>query len=120
MDKSWEKKISNKPAEDLESRGHIFIVQCTGKGHGKWKSSLMLERASDVEINTDTSHSNHINIYDIETYHYTIRDRWDIRLFSKTKVDQDLMLDVVRYANKLKRYLKTTQWHEETPYFKHH
>ena len=40
-------------------------------------------------------------------------------MYRRTKVDHELMLDVTRYANKLKRHMEIKGWHPESPDFKH-
>ena len=67
-------------------------------------------RTTDVDINCGPRCSNHIDIFDVETNRYTSRNRCDIRLYKRTKVDNELMVDITRYANKLKRYMEAEGW----------
>ena len=113
LDRKWTERISSTPTEGLESGDRVYFVRRDGKGHGKWKHGLVLGRASVIPFNCGPRRSHHIDIYDIETHRYTSRDRCNIRLYKKTKVDHDLMMDVVRYANRLKRYTEATGWHDE-------
>ena len=104
IDNFWEEKIHDRKANtQLDPGENIYYRDPTIKGFGRWKPGVILDRRGEEEINGRLFKLKGYDILDTVTGKHTTRTREDIRVKKKSKLEDRIYGEYVKFLNQMHR-----------------
>ena len=101
IDDYWMEKIyDNKVSRMLTPGDNIYYRDPTIKGFGRWKPGVIIDRKGEAEYNGRIIPLKGYNILDTVTGRHTTRTRDDIRIKKKSKLEDKIYKEYVKFLNK--------------------